>query len=324
MKYTIAPVLRIINALVVVGAVVIYGHRHYSPVCILLLAIVFTINYALGKWLSWKKVWEQGGSLKLMTTFFKTYPIQCVVVGLLYLVGYGIGALLSPGREMMVYNHVNSYYIAGILIFSCLLGIAIILIESHQEKRLKTLIDDSTLGTSIKPDTLAFGAMGYLHQNPDISGWLDSDEVEVPFLDNKKYIFTFQDLLDDPEPDQFEEAIQKFLSLTLKDREETNQYIFAYYQDFVESVGEDVFDFTIDDKSSVWQFVHPRQIYVSRRHKDNSVYIQIAAECDWEEEHGLQIVYKEGRILKRVSSQDGHLTNSDAYAESELEDVIWM
>ncbi len=41
---------------------------------------------------------------------------------------------------------------------------------------------------------------------------------------------------------------------------------------------------------------------------DNLIYIQIAAECDWEEEHGLQIIYKNGNQLSRVSEQDGHLT----------------
>jgi len=165
--------------------------------------------------------------------------------------------------------------------------------------------------------------LGDLNQNPDIPEWLDSDETGIPVLGNRSYTITFQNIADDPASEEFAEAIGNFLRLSEQDREETNQYVFADYRDFVECVGEDEFDFTIDDETTVWDHVHPTQIYVSRRYYgDKAVYVQIAAECDWEEEHGLQVVYREGKSLRRVSSQDGHLTNSDAYDRPELEDVI--
>jgi len=50
--------------------------------------------------------------------------------------------------------------------------------------------------------------------------------------------------------------------------------------------------------------------------------VQITAECEWEPEHGLQIVYRDGSELKRVSQQDGHLTYVDAYGLPESEDRI--
>lgn len=53
-----------------------------------------------------------------------------------------------------------------------------------------------------------------------------------------------------------------------------------------------------------------------------AVYVQIAAECDWEPEHGLQIIYRRGVEFCRVSDQDGHLTYSDAYDLPESEDRI--
>jgi hypothetical protein len=165
--------------------------------------------------------------------------------------------------------------------------------------------------------------VGELHQNSDVPEWLDSDEMQIPFLGNLKLTITFQNMADDPAPEEFADAIRSFLRLSEQDRAETNQYVFADYRDFIECVGEDDFDFTIDDESSVWEHVHPTQIYVSRRHYgDKAVYVQIAAECDWEEEHGLQVVFKCGKTLKRVSDQDGHLTTSDAYDRPELEDVI--
>jgi hypothetical protein len=37
--------------------------------------------------------------------------------------------------------------------------------------------------------------------------------------------------------------------------------------------------------------------------------------CDWEEEHGLQIVLRNGVRVNKVDGYDGHLTNSDAFAD---------
>ena len=165
--------------------------------------------------------------------------------------------------------------------------------------------------------------VGELHQNPTIPEWLDSDPIEIPYFGNRKFVVTFQDVADDSAPQDFVDAIGNFLELTQQDREATNPYLFAEYRDFVECVGENEFDFSIEAENYIWEHVHPTHIHVSRRYYgDKAVYVQIAAECDWEEEHALQIVYKDGKTLKRVSSQDGHLTNSDAYGRPELEDVI--
>ena len=55
----------------------------------------------------------------------------------------------------------------------------------------------------------------------------------------------------------------------------------------------------------------------------NAVYISLGCNCDWEQEHGLQIVLKDGLRVTKVGSFDGHLTNSDAYDDASLENVIY-
>jgi hypothetical protein len=63
---------------------------------------------------------------------------------------------------------------------------------------------------------------------------------------------------------------------------------------------------------------------VSRRpYGDELIYISLACAGDWEREHGLQVVFKQGLLVNKVGPFDGHLTNSDAYANKELEDVIY-
>lgn len=52
------------------------------------------------------------------------------------------------------------------------------------------------------------------------------------------------------------------------------------------------------------------------------MYVQLTGSCDWEKEHGLQVVLRQGRTLSRVSSQDGHLTTAEAYALPEERNTI--
>ena len=63
---------------------------------------------------------------------------------------------------------------------------------------------------------------------------------------------------------------------------------------------------------------------VSRRpYGDRAAYVSLECGCDWEEEHGLQIVFKEGLHVNMVGQYDGHLTNADAYGDGRLENVIY-
>lgn len=79
----------------------------------------------------------------------------------------------------------------------------------------------------------------------------------------------------------------------------------------------------IKDKNEIWNFIHPTEIYVTRRpYNEQDIYVQIACECDWEKEHGLQFVFRQGRKLTRISEQDGHLTEADAYDKPDKEDEL--
>lgn len=52
------------------------------------------------------------------------------------------------------------------------------------------------------------------------------------------------------------------------------------------------------------------------------VYVQLAGEYSWDEEHGIQLIFKEGIDLTRVSSQDGHYAHCDAWGLPESDDRI--
>ena len=111
-----------------------------------------------------------------------------------------------------------------------------------------------------------------------------------------------------------ERAIASFLKLGASDRLAISRHVFANYRRMAKLVSEkDDLGCRIESEEAVWQHVHPSEVFISRRHRrDKAIYISITAECDWEPEHGLQIIYRRGSELARVSDQDGHLTHTDA------------
>lgn len=165
--------------------------------------------------------------------------------------------------------------------------------------------------------------LGQLQRDPDIDEWFLSGEVQIPYLSGQSLQFIIESIDDDEAPEEFEQAIKNFLALSEADRQEATPYVFQNYRRFVVAVGEDEFDFTISSASGVWDHVQMTAIHVSRRsYAEKDVYIQIIGECDWEQEHGLQVILRRGNVLARVSDQDGHLTTADAYALPEEQNTI--
>jgi hypothetical protein len=58
-------------------------------------------------------------------------------------------------------------------------------------------------------------------------------------------------------------------------------------------------------------------------YSDRHVYVSLECECDWEPEHGLQIVFRDGRTVTKVGPCNGHLTNSAAYGDNRLDGVVY-
>ena len=171
--------------------------------------------------------------------------------------------------------------------------------------------------------------IGRLFQNDQFEDWWESEPREIPFFDNKKIEITFMDLVpadDNTFIEEADRALESFFSKSNTDRNELSDLIYKHSIDFVEAVGwedEDEYLRDLKDKNEIWNYVYPQQILVSRRNRrDKDIYITIACECEWEEEHGLQLIFRQGRKLTRISDQDGHLTDSDAFDTPDSEDSL--
>lgn len=179
--------------------------------------------------------------------------------------------------------------------------------------------------------TIVSTIIGALRQDERFHDWWKSEDIAVPFFGGKALAVVFMGY--EPEADsefigEADSALRNFLNLGEADRLKISEHVHRNCMDFLEAVefdpevvDERVLD--INDTAEVWAFVHPQQIHVRRRHRrDRDIYITVACECDWEEEHGLQLVFRQGRQLTRVSDQDDHLTNADAYDVPDSEDAL--
>jgi hypothetical protein len=164
--------------------------------------------------------------------------------------------------------------------------------------------------------------LGPLKPHSRFPDWLVSGLVSVPYFDGLPLTFTL-DGLTDVDTDDVQSAVETFLALGSDARLAASSYVFQNYRCMVDAVGQEDVGFHVARPEAIWEHVHPSAVFISRRHRrDQLIYVRITAECDWEPEHGLQLVYRRGSELSRVSDQDGHLTHTDAYGIPENQDRI--
>lgn len=169
-----------------------------------------------------------------------------------------------------------------------------------------------------------FPGLGPMVHDEDL-GWHRSEPVPVPMLGGHRCRIVLQEYEEDPAPEEFHAAVRNFLSADRRVIQEAEGHVYRYYQDCnsVWEPGDDEY-LDIPDPASVWNHVQfGDEALVSRRvYGDKRVYVSLSSECDWEPEHGLDIVFKEGLRVNKVGSYDGWVSNADAYGPR-FEDVVY-
>jgi hypothetical protein len=174
--------------------------------------------------------------------------------------------------------------------------------------------------------TIKSEIIGELKQNDQFEDWWESELIEIPFFENKRMKITFMDFI--PERDtefikEADKALKSFLKKSESDRLLISNLAYENCMEFLNAVEFDDADqplWDLKDKNQIWKFIYPKDIYVTRSHdKFEIIYLNLACECEWEQEHGLQLLFKEGEKLTRISEQDGHITESDSYEKPIIE-----
>ena len=158
-------------------------------------------------------------------------------------------------------------------------------------------------------------------------GWYYSEPIPVQVLGGQMCRVVLSGYDDDANKDDFHTAIKNFLSINQSVLNDAEPHIFQYYKDFNADWDEGSEEFiTIESPADVWKHVQlGAKVMVTRRsYGDKGIYISVECECDWEQEHGLQIVFKNGLTINKIGQFDGHCTNSDAYGDESLENIIYQ
>lgn len=158
------------------------------------------------------------------------------------------------------------------------------------------------------------------------SDWLYSTEMKAMILGGRTCRIVVEGYEEDTAKEDFHIAIRNFLSAPESVLKEAEAFIYRYYQD-ANSIWapEDEEYLVVATPQEIWNHISlGNEPVVSRRHYgDNAVYVSLECNCDWEPEHGLQIVFKNGLKVNKVGPFNGHLTNSDAYGDESLESVVY-
>jgi hypothetical protein len=171
--------------------------------------------------------------------------------------------------------------------------------------------------------------LGQLTQDENLDDWWKIENITIPFFDNKQIQITFMDC--GPEADiefivEADEALRSFLNLTMANRNSYSEIVHKNCTDTLDELGYDTVSpelANLTNPNDIWRFVNPSGIYVTRRHRrDMNIYISVSCSCNWEEEHGLQLVFRQGKKMTRISGHDGHVTEADAYDRPDEEDEL--
>jgi hypothetical protein len=170
--------------------------------------------------------------------------------------------------------------------------------------------------------------LGEVTSCTDIEGSYQSEPLPVPVLGGKICRVIAEEYENDPNKSEFHTAISNFLSIGPEVLRAVEQHIYQYYKDTFDILEPDPEeDFVIiKTPADVWQHIEFGDCpVVSRRpYRDKKVFVSLECECAWEEEHGLQIVFRNGLTVNKIGPFDGHLTNSDAYADDSREDLVYV
>ena len=173
--------------------------------------------------------------------------------------------------------------------------------------------------------TIEIEGLGKLTRDDRFDSVLRSEPIEIPVLLGARLPVQTEGFADDPNPDEFREAIANFLACDESVLKAASAYVFDYYRDIAAECGDEPDFVEIAASGDVWDHVQfAGEPCVARRaYGDKAVYVSVECNCDWEPEHGLQIVFRQGKAVNKVGPFNGHLSNADAYDDKALEDTVY-
>ena len=112
-------ILRVVSGLALLIGTILFGYFHRSLWSIVLMGIVFTAGYVAGKWPLWKAMTFEHGMIYSIVKLPPVLLVQVILVSVLYIIGYGLGALLGTATGTVSLSG-QDFIVAG-----CLFGFSL-------------------------------------------------------------------------------------------------------------------------------------------------------------------------------------------------------
>jgi hypothetical protein len=169
--------------------------------------------------------------------------------------------------------------------------------------------------------------LGLLTFDGALGGYVSGEKV-IPFLGGRQCRFVIADYPQDPKPDEVRAAIRNALDASPVILAQAEPYALQYCRDMLALYADGERPaIALENPGDVWSYVQFGDIfYVSRRTENDSedgIYLSLECNCDWEVEHGLQLVLRNGKAISKLGPFDGHVTTADAYADPKLIGVVY-
>src|SRR5262249_38515183 len=119
-----------------------------------------------------------------------------------------------------------------------------------------------------------------------------SKPIPVPVLGNKKCQIVVSGYDKDSKKVDFHAAIANFLSITPSVLKDAQPFVFQYYRECKadrRSSGRAIVKIASAGKVFGHVRLGDKPVVKRRAHGDKGIYVSLSCECDWEQEHGLQI-----------------------------------
>lgn len=158
----------------------------------------------------------------------------------------------------------------------------------------------STVTKPQRPNSLDIPGLGTVTKSGVIDNWYDSEPVEIPVLGGIRRTITVDGYHRSRNKEDFHTAISNFLSAKETVLKAVSKDVHDYYKD-----NKRFYRGPSISKEQVWDHVRFGDAIVKRYQGDT--YVSLECGCDWEREHGLQIVFKNGQKITKIGRYDGAL-----------------
>ncbi|MEM9831376.1 MAG: hypothetical protein AAF944_12120 [Bacteroidota bacterium] len=123
-----------------------------------------------------------------------------------------------------------------------------------------------------------------------------SEPIAIPYFNNEKLEIGFSEANHAPSLHEADKVLKNFLELTLDDKIKNSEIVKDYYDNCLKyGITQPL---NIIEDQDVWNFVTPAEIIV------DSDDLYVSCDCQWEEEHGLQLIFKNGKTLVSASGHE--------------------